>query len=143
MQGIAFVTYLCPDSTFAQLPSSTFQRRTVLSPLPDASSFPSGLQATARTSHLPFSVTYATVSYAHAPDRSVDVGVAVPPATAMHITEKRGWGAHEWPRRVCLHWPSSGFHMRTVLSLLDDARRLPSGLQATDHTGPLPRSLYM
>ena len=76
-------------------------------------------------------------------DRSVDVGIAVPPATPMHKTEKRGWGAHSWPRRVCLHWPSSGLHMRTVLSLLPDARRLPSGLQATDLTVSLPIPLHM
>ena len=40
------MTYPCPDSTFAQLPSSALQTRTVLSSLPDASSLPSGLQAT-------------------------------------------------------------------------------------------------
>ena len=67
------MTYLCPDSTFAQLPSSALQTDTVLSALADASSLPSGLQATANTSRLPFSVTYATVSYAHAPDRPVAV----------------------------------------------------------------------
>ena len=50
------MTYPCPDSTFAQLPSSALQTRTVLSWLPDASSLPSGLQATEYTC-LPISVT--------------------------------------------------------------------------------------
>ena len=67
------MTYLCPDSTFAQLPSSALQTRTVPSLLPDASALPSGLQATEYTPELPISVTYATVSYAHAPDRALDV----------------------------------------------------------------------
>ena len=57
MQGIAFVAYLCPDSTFAQLPSSALQTRTVLSDDADARRLPSGLQATAFTQSLPNSVT--------------------------------------------------------------------------------------
>ena len=47
------MTYLCPDSTFAQLPSSALQTRTVVSNDPDAISLPSGLQATAFTQLLP------------------------------------------------------------------------------------------
>ena len=57
MQEIAFVTYLCPDSTFAQLPSSALQTSTVLSDDADARRVPSGLQATAFTQPLPNSVT--------------------------------------------------------------------------------------
>ena len=56
MQEIAFVTYLCPDNTFAQLPSSALQTRTVMSELPDARSLPSALQATEYTYELPISV---------------------------------------------------------------------------------------
>ena len=52
---------------------SRSQTRTVLSLRPDASALPSGLQATEYTLELPISVTYATVSYAHAPDRCMGV----------------------------------------------------------------------
>ena len=41
------------------------------------------------------------------------------------------------PVRVPIGLPVSAFHSRTVWSLLAEARRCPSGLNATPSTGPV------
>ena len=117
-------------------PVAASHSRTVLSPLPEARRVPSGLNATLDTvSGVAGQRLADGLAGGGVPQPHRLVGAAGGDAGAVgaerHAASPRPvWPVSGWP----MGWPVAASHSRTVLSSLPEARRVPSGLNATLHT---------
>ena len=128
---------VCPSNVRTHWPVEASQSRSVLSLLPERQKRPSGLNATEFTlsvcpsnvrTHWPVEASQSRrgVLPSHAASRKAEASVRA-----------EGHGATRrlvCPSNVRTHWPVEASQSRSVLSLLPERQKRPSGLKATEVT---------